>query len=80
MKYLSALLSLIFVFSISAMQEKPRRDCCYLAGLAKNSVSNAPGALFYTGEEYIIKATISSLDKVQKIFVLTENAAKQKSE
>lgn len=81
MKYLSLVFVLFYVFSLSAMyEEKPRRDCCYLAGLAKNILVNAPGAAFYSSEEYAHNLVISGLGKLQKILEVSSDTPKQKTE
>lgn len=80
MKYLSLLFAFIFVFSAQSMEnEKPRRDCCYLAQLAKNIVCNLPAAMAYSTAEFAVEATLSGLTKFQKMVQLPGDA-KQKVE
>lgn len=80
MKYLSFLLASILVFSAHSMEnKKTRRDCCYLAHLTKNIVSNLPAATAYTVAEYTADATIYSLAKLQKMIELPQDT-KQKME
>lgn len=81
MKYLLLVLALFYIISTSAMvKEKPRRDCCYLAGLAKSCALNMPGAVLYSAEEYAIKGAISMLDKMQKTLATPDYLNKKKTE
>lgn len=80
MKYSSVLFVSIFVFSAHSMEnEKPRRDCCYLAQLTKNIVLNLPAAMAYTTAEFAVDVTLSGLTKFQKMVQLPGDA-KQKVE
>lgn len=80
MKYLSILFASIFVFSAQSMENKKScRDCCYLAQLTKNIVSNLPAATIYTAIEYTADTTIYSLNKLQRMVDFPQDT-KQKTE
>lgn len=80
MKYLSLLFVSIFVFCAQSMEnEKPRRDCCYLAQLTKSIVFNLPSAMAYTTAEFAADAMLASLTKLQNIIQLPSDT-KQKVE
>lgn len=73
MKYKSLLWASFFVLSVQPMENKSRRDCCYLAALTKNIMCNVPGAMVYTSVEFAANATIAALTKLQTILEVPQD-------